>query len=351
MAIEAFLYHFHGLDSIDFSALKPDELPHLQKLAADRNLEILPTVYLRREALPRFAETVREYHRLAADDLLPNIAGFAVEGPLLGPQGGIPRSGRWRPDSAEWRSLAELGPLGLKYVVLAPDALALDEEIGTGFTFANLLTEFYDRGLRVALGHFHRDDPQQSARRLNEVLEFLHPRYGLSPNLILTDHLYNDMPRSFTHAWRTPEERTRRDKELTAFLQYDWETADLTELLGPVPAAMLAAARTGLLQPCLNFDGHHVDLEICRKTFAYLGADRLIALTDHTEVPILADEDLVRDGLSELWLRDDGAVAAGGSSYRSQRRNMLSVGLSEEDVNKLFLTNPKTAVTYAVTSR
>jgi hypothetical protein len=346
--VSAFLYHFHGLGRFDFSSLSPGDLDEVEELAAAQELEILPTVFLRREALRALAETVKAYGRRRAAGALPSIAGFAIEGPLLRPQGGIPRGGRWFPTVHEWRMIASLGPVGLRYIVLAPDAMRLEDEIEPGFTFADLLVEFYDHGLRIALGHFHRHNPDSSADRMRDVLRFLHGRYESSPYLVLTDHLYNDMPRNFTHAWRTKEERPRRAEEIAAFLVHDWETSDLNELLGPVPATMLAAAREGLLMPCINFDGHHVDLEICRSTFDYLGEDRLIALTDHTEVTVMAREPLTREKRSGLWLRYDGAVAAGSASYPRQRANMLSIGLSEEAVAKLFLANPQAAIAHEV---
>jgi hypothetical protein len=346
--MRAFLYHFHGIGGFDFSSLSPGDLPAVQEAAASRGYGILPTVYLRREGLPRFTEVMREYDLLARAGAVPDIAGFAVEGPLLGPDGGIPRAGRWHPSAQEWASIAALGPLGLRYIVMAPDAMALDERIDGSPTFADLLVRCYDSGLRMAAGHFHRDDPERSARRLREVLDFLHGRYDSSPYLVLTDHLYNDTPRSFTHAWRTPEARARREAELRSTLEPDWEETDLRELLGPVPAQMLAAARQSLLFPCLNFDGYHVDLEICRRTVDYLGADRLIALTDHTETNAMASEPLTRGAHTPLWLRDDGAVAAGSSGYELQRLNILSIGLDERAVRSLFVDNPVAAISHRV---
>lgn len=343
-----FLYHFHGLGPFDFSTLNPGDLDELQELAADQDLEIVPTVYLRHEALPRITEVVEAYGSARDQGRLPNIAGFAVEGPLLGPQGGIPRAGRWFPTGTEWRELAQLGRHGLRYIVIAPDAMEIDDEIEPGFTFGDLLAEFYNHGARIALGHFHRDDPARSARRLNDVLNLLHSRYESSPFLVLSDHLFNDMPRNFTHAWRTAEQRKRRTDELAEFLAHEWEGGDLEKLLGPVPAALLAATLKGLLMPCLNFDGYHVDLEVCRKTVEYLGVDRLIALTDHTELPTMAAESLTRDEYSGLWLRDDGAVAAGSAGHVPQTRNMRSIGLSEEAIRKLFFTTPRRAIAYQV---
>lgn len=346
--MKAFLYHFHGIDGFDFSDLSPGDLPAVQEAAAGRGYGILPTVYLRRENLPRLVGVMKEYDRLIQDDAVPNIAGFAIEGPLLGPQGGIPRTGRWYPTAREWADIAALGPLGLRYIVMAPDAMALDERIDGGPTFAELLVSFYSQGLRIAVGHYHRDAPERSARRLREVLDFLHSRYESSPYLVLTDHLYNDTPRNFVHAWRTPQDRARRDEELRRALEPDWNETDLRQLLGPVPAQMLSAARQSLLFPCLNFDGYHVDLEICRRTVDYLGVERLVALTDHTEVATMAQEPLTRNDDNTLWLRDDGAVAAGSSGYEQQRRNMLSIGLDEAAVQRLFMTNPVAALGYRI---
>lgn len=89
--MKALLYHFHGIDDFDFSTISPEDLPEVQKAAESREYGILPTVYLRRENLPRLVEVLQEYHRLEQTNAVPNIAGFAIEGPLLGPQGGIPR--------------------------------------------------------------------------------------------------------------------------------------------------------------------------------------------------------------------------------------------------------------------
>ena len=54
----SFLYHFHGLGGIDFSEMTESDLPILESIAEERNLEVLPTVYLRRPALERFASLV-----------------------------------------------------------------------------------------------------------------------------------------------------------------------------------------------------------------------------------------------------------------------------------------------------
>lgn len=341
--MKAFLYHVHGLGPFDFSSLRPEDLPPIQKIAAERDMEVLPTIFLSRNALPALTDVHKAYDELREAGEVPNIAGFAVEGPLLGPMGGIPREGKWIPTVQEWESLVDLGRLGLRYIVMAPDAMELHEEIAPGFRFGDLLLRFYDNGVKIALGHFHHSDPQRSARLTREVIEFLHERYESSPYLVLTDHLFNDMPRNFTHTWRTDEEMLRRQAELTPFLEHDWETSDLVELLGPVPAELLAATREGLITPCLNFDGKHVDLEVCRLTVDYLGADRLIALTDHIEVDQMANEKLTK-ATNGLWMRNDGVVAAGSTGYERQREHMESIGIAGDAVTNLFDTVPRAAI-------
>ncbi|WP_198042310.1 amidohydrolase family protein [Kitasatospora azatica] len=325
--------------------MQPDDLLPLDALAAERGQEILPTVFLRREALPGLVDLLKQYDALRAEGQLTRIAGFAVEGPLLGPEGGVPQAGKWTPREDEWRALAELGDLGLRYLVMAPDSLDLHDRVGPGLDFADLLELFYDHGCRVALGHFGHHDPETSARRTRELIAHLHSVYEPSPHLVLTDHLFNDMPRRFTHAWRTPQERMHRPAQLAEFLAHDWETSDLDDLLGPVPATLLRATRDGLVTPCLNFDGLHVDLEVCRRTVEYLGADRLIALTDHIEVDAMAGEALLLDA-DGLWRRKDGIVAAGSTDYAGQRANILATGFDESVVAALFDTVPRAAIGY-----
>ncbi|MFJ9440237.1 hypothetical protein ACIROG_27855, partial [Bacillus mobilis] len=106
----------------------------------------------------------------------------------------------------------------------------------------------------------------------------------------------------------------------------------------------------GKLFPCINFDGYHVDLDIVRKTLDYLGSDKMIVLTDHTEIPTMAREPLVDDG-SLLWRRDDGKVAAGQSGPDRQRQNMASIGLTEQQIDQMFWHNPRNAIQYTVTHR
>ena len=256
------LFHCHGIGEFDFSALNPGQLSGLDETAGARGLTVLPTVYLRRDYLDQLTEVLGVYRSGRAEGRFSRIAGFAMEGPLLGPAGGIPPAGCWTPTADEWLRIAALGPAGLRYIVMGPDTMDLDQEIEPGFSFGDLITLLYNSGVILAIGHFRRDDPETSARRTEEVIAFVQERFGPSPDILVTDHLFNDMPRNFTHAWRTAEALAYRDEEINTFLATEWTDENIEELLGIVPATIIRAARDGRLTPCLNFDGEHVDLDI-----------------------------------------------------------------------------------------
>jgi N-acetylglucosamine-6-phosphate deacetylase len=332
------LFHVHGIGEYDFSSLAPGQLAGVQAEATRRAIEVVPTIFLRREWLDSCQALLARY---AADaPLLPNILGFAIEGPLLGPEGGTPRAAAWSPSVDEWKRIAALGRLGLRYLVLAPDAMALDDRLRPGFRFADLVALLHDNGINVALGHFLRGDPDRSADRALGLIAYANALGGSRTANVLTDHLYNDMPRSFTHAWRGPD-RERRDAELGEFLKRPWHEAGLRELLGAVPAALLIAARNRELLPCLNFDGAHVDLEICRRTVDFAGAENLIAITDHTECASMAGESLRRVDRSTLWYREDDVVAAGSQGVELQIRNLRAIGMTPHEVSLVLSANPR----------
>jgi N-acetylglucosamine-6-phosphate deacetylase len=342
------MFHSHGIAGVDFSRLKPHDLRLINDIASERGIFLCPTVFLCREGLGNFITLMSAYSEQASEGTLANIIGFSLEGPLLGDQGGTPKGARWTPTTSEWRDIAALASAGLRYLVIAPDAFDLDDTIAPTYSFRGLLCDCYDAGLRIALGHFAaRQDPRSSAARVTAVLDFLHKRYESSPFLALTDHMFNDMPRNFLHAWRTRRERRRRTQELSAFLAVPWEPETLPELLGPVPAVLLHAAREGLLTPALNFDGFHVDLQICKRTVDYLGSSRLIAMTDDTDATTLSGEILYRKRDSPLQYRRDGVVAAGSSDYPTQVANMLRIGLSAEDIALMFGSVPNAALRFA----
>ena len=345
-AHQTVLFHTHGLGPFDFSAMEEASLPALDRLAASRKALICPTIYLTAARVSAFEELIGSYSRRKQDGDLENILGFAIEGPVLGPNGGTPQGSVWRPSAAQWHRIAGWCSLGLKYIVIAPDILSLNDEVDRGFSFADLLSLIYASAGRVALGHFGEASPEISARRFEEVLGFIESGHEPSPYLILTDHLFNDMPRAFQHAFRTPGERAQRANALATHRMEPWQASTLSDLLGPVPAAMLMAARNGRLTPALNFDGGHVDLEVCRMVVEFLGADRIIAITDHTEILTLADEPLVRDEHTHLLYRSDGVLAASSVTHEEQQQNMRAIGMDPYGIGLVQYETPLAALKF-----
>ena len=347
---EAVLFHTHGIDGFDFSDIGASDLTRINEIAAESHTHLCATVYLTQAHFAAFGDLMRTFAELKSAGALPCFIGFAIEGPVLGPKGGTPTGSVWRPTGTQWLEMVGWFSLGLKYVVIAPDVLSLDEEVDSGLTFGDLLTLIYDSGGRVALGHFGAHSADQSVTRLHEVLAHIEGSYEPGPYLVLTDHLFNDMPRAFRHAFRSPSDREQRQAELERLL-VRWTPSALPSLLGPLPAALLAAAVEQRLTPSLNFDGGHVDLEICRRVVDYLGEERIIAITDHTEVCSLAGEELSKDHFTGLLYRSDGVLAASSVTQEQQRENMRSIGLSESAINLAFSETPLAALSFVPCKR
>lgn len=226
-------------------------------------------------------------------------------------------------------------------MVVGPDGHDLDDSIEGGVTLRDVIDLLYANGVRIALGHFQHGDPHLSAARTLAVIDHVQRRQGEQTDALLTDHLYNDMPRNFRHAWRTEQERHGRDQDLIRFLDDEWHDENLDRILGPVPATLIRAAHAGRLLPFLNFDGDHVDLAVCARTLQYLGPERLIGITDDTEIPFLAGEVLGHRPGSRLWFRSDGIVAAGTGGLQRQQRNLAEIGHGRSTMEMLFGHNPR----------
>lgn len=343
---QAVLFHTHGLGGFDFSALTAADLPLVNSLAADRNVLVCPTVYLTEDGFSGFSDLLESFGRLKRAGHLERILGFAIEGPLLGPKGGTPTGSVWRPTGTQWREIASWFSRGLKYVVMSPDILSLHDDVDDDFTFSDLIMLMYSSGGRVALGHFEGRSPAISAKRLVDLLDCIEASFEPSPYLILTDHLFNDMPRAFRHAFRTVEECAGRQAELAKHGPETWKAASLADLLGPVPAALLMAARQRRLTPSLNFDGGHVDLAICQLTVEFLGIGRIIAMTDHTEVLTLAGEPLSLDAATRLLYRADGVLAASSVRHEEQLQNMRTIGMSPTAIALALYETPLEALMF-----
>ncbi len=331
-------FHCHGSGRSDFSDFRSLDLSAINQEARREGALYIASVSLPRHNLGEFVDFMREYAHKRQDGELSHIIAVSLEGPLLASVGGTPESGTWAPTKEEWAKLAECGELGLSYAVLSPDACLprsrLAEQMGAAHPSLEWIIDMLvSRGVRPALGHFQRSDPAASARCIETVLQVA-AKHGnpLFSGTILTDHVFNDMPLKFRHAWRTPEERRRRDAEINDLHLDHWTLDNLDEMLGEVPAALVRAAHAGLLTLCINFDGSHVDLQVCRRILELVGSKSIIAITDSTDTTVLGGQRLHRREGIDLWYQESGIVAAGMSSLDSQMSNMRSIGLDEESI-------------------
>lgn len=333
--------HCHGIAHLDFSALDRFDLRALEAVAAAEAIVCVPTIFLVRAQLDRFVGLTHEYDALSRAGELPHVAGLALEGPLLASSGGTPARAAWLPTAAEWTRLASCGARGLRYVVVSPDFASRYSPLRprSAFTLNWAVETLIDHGVAPALGHFTRGNPKMSTERVEEILSINEGRGR--PVTVLTDHLFNDMPLAFRHAWRGRRGRREREAAIAEFLQQQWDAKDLDSTIGIVPATLIRAAARGELVLCLNFDGEHVDPVFCRRTVELAGAEAIIAMTDRTDVDQLAGEPLHKLEASSLWYRDTDVVAAGSTSVAQQAANMRALGLGEDVIRQLTVTNPR----------
>lgn len=333
-------FHCHGIGGSDFSDFEDLDLATVNENAKQEGILCLLCVSLAHLKLEALVGFMQEYAKASQNGKLTHIVGIALEGPLLASFGGTPEQGMWAPSKEEWEKIASCGELGLQYLVLSPDA-----EL-EGSNLANQITSEYpsmkwivsillEAGIRVALGHFQKINPIASAHCIQTILQLAKER-GCRPfsGMIITDHLFNDMPLKFRHAWRTSRDRLRRSEEIKHLQLNRWCIDNLNEMLGDVPAALMRAAYEGSLTLCLNFDNEHVDLDVCRRVVELVGTDSVIAMTDRTDTNSLARQKLEKKEGS-LWYQERGIVAAGSRSIDYQMSNIRSIGLSEASMWKL----------------
>lgn len=321
--------HIHGIGHLDFSKNARDfDMNALQRLLSEEGVIGIPTVFLDHNQLNDFCELMERFSNLKGDGELQNVLGFALEGPVLVSAGGTPAEGNWRPTWEEWKKIASCGQRGLQYVVVSPDW-----DIGNLGPVVELLLS---NGIRPALGHCKKNTVQSSLDGIYKAVDTA-SRMGFGPysGAVITDHLFNDMPRNFMHAWRTVEEKRRRSRELVDLCLNEWSFDRLDKQIGEVPATLMKFAREGLITLLLNFDGEHVDLQVSRRTYEMVGADGIIAMTDRIETNTLGKWNLRKAEVGTLWYQDKGFVAAGSSNLDEQMKNMRSLGIPEQDIWKM----------------
>ena len=339
-------FHCHGLGGLDFSDFASLSLLELDRRAEHEGVLCVPTFYLPRSALPEFVDFAVRFDALRAQGRLPFLPGFALEGPMLGSFGGTPERGVWGPTRHEWELLAACGRLGLEYVVLSPDAWLpgshLIDTLGPNHpSLAWVIETLLVGGVRPALGHFTKHDPAASAGAITEVLAVAAAHgAGTGSDMVITDHLFNDMPVNVPYAWRTPEAQQRRQADLAALDLASWTLDDLPVIIGEVPAALIAAAHRGELAVCVNFDGEHLDTAIARRAVELMGPRSSIAMTDRTDVARLGGQELHREPGTSLWYQDRGVVAAGSTPIDRQRANMAAVGMDASTAWSITAATP-----------
>lgn len=320
--------HCHGVGRFDFTDIENIDLYTIESILRSRKEKCILTLYLEKNRYDHFFELIESYHRGRLDGLYVNILGFGLEGPLLASHGGTPHKGVWNPSQMQWKEIASCGEMGLIYSIFSPDAPV--DEIGsedgapakdTAWVAETLL----DGGVLPAAGHFLKDDPKRSAKKLQTIFDVIRS-WGYGPTI--TDHLYNDMPHNFRHAWRTKKDKEVRNNELETLMIEDWTLSNIETKLGPVPATMIKNARNGLVKISQNFDGEHVDLEIVRATVNLVGAENMLMMTDSIESHMLAGRELYQHEDSTLLYEEHGIVAAGTQGIHRQIENMLRMGLS-----------------------
>lgn len=331
-------FHCHGIGRFDFTEILQLDLIEIERILRERCQHCILTMYLPKQNFEDFLNLMERFHSGKQRGDFTHIKGIGLEGPLLASHGGTPEVGVWMPGKSHWKALANCGSKGLTYIILSPDA----QQHGSNFPYdpdypsITWITEtLLTGGVLPAPGHFTKTDPVGSAQSLQLMFDVV-SAWGYGPTV--TDHLYNDMPHNFKHAWRTPREKTQRDQEIKMLDLEHWNLNSLEDQLGIVPAVIIKNARKGLVKVCQNFDGEHVDLEIVKKTVELLGAENMLMMTDSIESHCLAGRKLQMHDGSSLLYQDEGIVAAGSQGIDRQIQNMISMGLSNHQIELITQT-------------
>lgn len=333
LAINSIDVHCHGVGRFDFTEITEINLAEIEAILAKRKLKTILTLYLAENCFDAFFDLIEQFSQGKHKGKYLHIEGIGLEGPLLASHGGTPHKGVWMPSKAQWQRLAQAGKKGLMYVILSPDASLpggsrfnmKKPPIDVAWIIETLLTG----NVLPTPGHFIKSDPTHSAKSLQKLFDLV-KAWGKGPTM--TDHLFNDMPHNFKHAWRTPKERAQREGDIRQLQLDTWTLDNIHKKLGPVPATMIKNAKKGLVKIAQNFDGEHVDLAIVKKTVELIGAENMLMMTDSIESKRLAGRDLIMHEGSTLLYQDQDVVAAGSQNVICQIGNMLSIGMTEQQI-------------------
>jgi N-acetylglucosamine-6-phosphate deacetylase len=333
-------FHCHGIGQYDFSNIHTINLEDIEGILAQQDRNSILTLYLPRENFTPFLSLMDNYNMGKKKGKFKHILGIALEGPLLASRGGTPAIGVWMPSKKHWEKLAECGEKGLIYVILSPDADFSENRTAQTDKPHNIewiVETLLGGAVLPAPGHFTRCQPKRSAQLLQSIFDIV-AKKACGP--IISDHLLNDMPLNFKHAWRTYNEKINRETEIKQLKMDLWNLDTIYQYMGPVPSILIHNARKGLIKICQNFDGEHVDLSIIKTIVKLVGAENMLMMTDSIESKVLAGQILKeRDG-SCLLYQQEGIVAAGNSTVYTQVKNMLSIGLTEEEIHLITHVTP-----------
>jgi len=327
--------HCHGIGRFDFTRIQALDLEEIEVILSKRKQYAILTLYLPKPDFDRFLQMIVSFHQGRKQGKYPHILGFGLEGPFIASHGGTPEEGVWLPSQQHWQAIATCGKYGLVYTILSPDAQLPASHLYTSAPQPSLTwiaETLLEGGVLPVPGHFTKSDPAASASALQSLFDVV-AAWGVMPTI--TDHLFNDMPLKFKHAWRTPDEKMCRDRELGVLGLTSWSLENLIEFMGPVPATILTNAMKGVVKVCVNFDGEHVDLAIVKKTIQLIGSENMIMMTDSIESRKLADRELHMKPGSGLLYQDQEIVAAGSSGIDTQIKNMVNMGLSRTQIKNM----------------
>ncbi len=332
LANSAIDIHCHGIGEFDFTALDQIDLAKIEHILAIRNHYAILTMYLHETRFAAFLNLLEKFHQGKKLAKYQHILGFGLEGPLLSSCGGTPHDYIWQPSKRQWQQLVACGKQGLIYNIFSPDVEFLKHKSNSHPNNITWLVEtLLDGGVLPAVGHITKNvsNIQNTAIKLQLIYDIIaYWGYGAT----ITDHLYNDMPLNFRHAWRTPAVKMCRNKDIKNLNLSSWSSSNLEEKLGLIPATIIKYAKKGLVKIAMNFDGEHVDLAIVKKTVEIVGAENLIMMTDSIESKMLANKKLTQLQDSTLLYQDENIVAAGSQNIASQIKNMQLIGLTAGEI-------------------
>ncbi len=334
--------HMHGIGDYDFSEFIKEDLHAINKIAEEKHIFVTATGFLERGKIKQFQDYMRYFKHEKNKGALKNILGIALEGPLLSTTGGTPQPTTWLPTKKEWGVILNETDGYLKYIVLSPDAILpggqFYKELDNDYPSLQwIIDKFYENQVMPSLGHFRKDNIEITISSIIQVVEMAKKSENYKPGCILVDHLFNDMPRNFKHTWRTLEEKSKKQEELSSMDIQNWSLDNIDEYLGEVPAILIKLSLRGDITVCLNFDGEHVAIEISKRIGEIMGYDGIIAMTDcASDTNIICGRQLQNVKHNTLLYQEEGIVAAGTTAIDDQIEKMRSVGISEDNIWKMI---------------